>query len=68
MLHIGNTVINGQSVPMTYQNIWGLRPKSSDSRSIIGGAVFLPLQVSYPESPGLASLADKSEFKLGFIE
>lgn len=68
MLYIGNTVINGQNVPMTYQNIWGLRPVDSDSRSIIGGAVFLPLLASYPENPGLVSLAGKAQFKLGFIE
>lgn len=68
MLYIGNMVINGQNVPMTYQNIWGLRPADSDSRSIIGGAVFLPLLASYPENPGLVSLAGKAQFKLGFIE
>ncbi|CNH52415.1 SH3 domain-containing protein [Yersinia ruckeri] len=68
MLYTGNTVINGQNVPMTYQNIWGLRPADSDSRSIIGGAVFLPLLTSYPENPGLVSLAGKAQFKLGFIE
>lgn len=68
MLYIGNTVINGQNVPMTYQNIWGLRPTEVQSRSIIGGAVFLPLLASYPENPGLVSLAGKAQFKLGFIE
>lgn len=68
MLYIGNTVIDGQTVPMTYQNIWGLRPAHSDSRSIIGGAVFLPLLATYPEKPGLVSLAGKLQFKLGFIE
>lgn len=68
MLYIGNAVINGQNVPMTYQNIWGLRPADSGSRSIIGGAVFFPLLASYPENPGLVSLAGKSQFKLGFIE
>jgi cell wall-associated NlpC family hydrolase len=68
MLYIGNTVINGQNVPMTYQNIWGLRPTEVQSRSIIGGAVFLPLLASYPENPGLVSLTGKAQFKLGFIE
>ena len=68
MLYIGNTIIRGQNVPMTYQNIWGLSPVDSSSRSIIGGTVFFPLLASYPESPSLVSLAGKSEFKLGFIE
>ncbi|MGN7972997.1 SH3 domain-containing protein [Serratia sp. 22264] len=68
MLYIGNTEINGKSVPMTYQNIWGLRPADSKSRSIIGGSVFFPLLTSYPENPKLMSLAGKAQFKLGFIE
>lgn len=68
MLYIGNAVINGQHVPMTYQNIWGLRPVDSSSRSIIGGAVFFPLLASYPETPSLEPLAGKALFKLGFIE
>lgn len=68
MLYIGNTVINGQEVPMTYQNIWGLRPGDAKSRSIIGGSVFLPILPFYPENPELTSLAGKAQFKLGFIE
>lgn len=68
MLYTGNAVINNQVVPMTYQNIWGLRPGNSASRSIIGGAVFFPLLASYPENPGLASLAANAQFKLGFFE
>lgn len=68
MLYIGNAEIYGQQVPMTYQNIWGLRPGNSNSRSIIGGAVFFPILALYPENPQLASLAGKAQFKLGFIE
>ncbi|MGL5800780.1 MAG: SH3 domain-containing protein [Plesiomonas sp.] len=68
MLYVGNSVINGQIVPMTYQNIWGLRPHDSKSRSIIGGSVFFPILLSYPEDQNLESLADKAQFKLGFIE
>lgn len=68
MLYIGNHQINGQSVPMTYQNIWGLRPKDKDSRSIIGSSVFFPLLATYPERPEMRSLADKKQFKLGFLE
>lgn len=68
MLYIGNRQINGKSVPMTYQNIWGLRPAGGDSRSIIGSAVFFPLLAEYPEKPEMVSLADKTLFKLGFID
>lgn len=68
MLYIGNTTIKGQVVPVTYQNIWGLRPNDANSRSIIGEAVFFPLLRIYPEYPALGSLADKKLFKLGYIE
>ncbi len=56
------------SVILTYQNMWGLRPKNINSRSIIGGAVLFPLQKSYPENPQLVSLADKSKFILGYLD
>lgn len=68
MFYIGNTEIGGQSVPMTYQNVWGLHTNAADSRSIIGGSVFFPLLASYPENPELISLAGKAQFKLGFLE
>ncbi|MHA0854067.1 SH3 domain-containing C40 family peptidase [Serratia nematodiphila] len=68
MLYIGNALVDGQVVPMTYQNIWGLRPADSKRRSIIGGAVFFPLLATYPEDASLMSLAGKAQFKLGFIE
>ena len=34
MLYIGNAAINGRSVPMTYQNIWGLRPADSKAAAL----------------------------------
>lgn len=68
MLYTGNTVLNGEEVPMTYQNLWGLRPKDYDSRSIIGEAVFFPILLQYPENKELHSLADKKQFKLSFLE
>nr|WP_199897598.1 SH3 domain-containing C40 family peptidase [Asaia platycodi] len=68
MMYIGNTTVNGQTVPMTYQDVWGLRPKDADGRSIIGGSVFFPLMKSYPENTNLQSLAGKTKFEVGFIE
>ena len=68
MLYIGNTEIDGKTVPMTYQNVWGLHTEADDSRSIIGGSVFFPILASYPENPALMSLAGKAQFMLGFIE
>lgn len=56
------------SVILTYQNMWGLRPKNNDSRSVIGGAVLFPLLKSYPENPQLVSPADKSKFQLGYLD
>lgn len=67
MLYIGNTEFNGENVPLTYQNIWGLRPANQMSRSIIGGSAILPLLSVYPENPDLLSLAAKTQFKLGFL-
>jgi len=68
MMYAGNALIDGQNVPMTYQNLWALWPADSKSRSIVGGSVFFPLLASYPERPELMSLAGKAQFKLGFIE
>lgn len=68
MMYIGNTTVNGQTVPMTYQDVWGLRPEDADGRSIIGGSVFFPLMKSYPENTNLQSLAGKAQFEVGFIE
>lgn len=68
MLYIGNTELDGKTVPMTYQNLWGLHTRSHEGRSIIGGAVFFPLLLSYPEDQDLLSLAAKPLFALSFIE
>lgn len=64
MLYIGNTTINGRKVPLTYQNIWGLRPQDNSRRSIIGQSVIFPLLETYPEDPSLRSLAGTDTFIL----
>jgi hypothetical protein len=39
---------------MTYQNLWGLRPKAPpDYRAIVGGSVLFPVLDRYPEQPEL---------------
>jgi len=68
MLYIGYTLQEGKKVPMTYQNMWGLHTRSHEGRSIVGGAVFFPLQLSYPEDEDLVSLAAKPLFALSFME
>lgn len=68
MLYIGNANFAGKEVPMTYQNLWGLRTQQHPGRSIIGGSVFFPLLASYPENSDLLSPAAKPLFGLAFIE
>lgn len=62
MLYIGKTNWQGRQVPMTYQNLRGLRPAGSPSRSIIGQALFFPLLVTYQEDTELTSPAHKPLF------
>ena len=60
------------TVLLTYQDMWGLRPKNSDSttdaRVVIGQSVLFPLLKSYPENLQLSSQADKSNFQLGYLD
>lgn len=52
-------------VILSYQNIWGLRPKAGpDRRAVIGQAVLFPLLKAYPEDTGLLSLAARDVFQL----
>lgn len=57
-------------MPMTYQDIWGLKPldQAKESRAVIGGAVFFPLLLSYPEDPSLASELDKKVFQVIYLD
>lgn len=68
MLYVGNNTEDGNPVPVTYQNIWGLRTQHSPGRSIIGSAVFFPLLATYPENTDLLSPAARPIFSLSFIE
>lgn len=53
---------------MTYQNVWGLTNSHGDKRYIIGQSLFLPLLSSYPGYPDVVSLADKTYFKLTYVD
>ena len=65
MLYLGNKRINSQeSIPMTYQNIWGMSPANKESRYIIGQSLFFPLLKQYPENFDLGSLANAPFFTL----
>ncbi|AJC23178.2 hypothetical protein RO07_08820 [Pandoraea pulmonicola] len=67
MLYLGNAQRDGESVPMTYQNVWGLSPADNSRRNVIGGSVILPLLKTYPEDPQARSLAGYSLFDISVI-
>ncbi|WP_375319238.1 SH3 domain-containing protein [Candidatus Tisiphia endosymbiont of Oplodontha viridula] len=53
---------------MSYQNIWGLRPAGVNTRIVVGGSVFLPLLLQYPEVPNIESLAAKKYFQVIYLD
>lgn len=75
LLYLGNypnpNSKNHEMVPLSYQNIWGLRTAANDSRSIIGGAVILPLLSAYPENSSLLSFFNseyRPKFRLIYLD
>ena len=58
---------NESTMAMTYQNIWGLAPKPSVRRAVIGQSTLFPMLLQYSEDPSLASLADKSFFQVSYL-
>jgi hypothetical protein len=67
MLYLGNTVRDGQTVPLVYQDVWGLRPADNSRRAVIGGSAILPLLLRYPEDPSLQSLAGTQTFQISIL-
>jgi hypothetical protein len=63
MLYVGD-----KENPITYQQVWGMSPSNKDKRYVIGQSLFLPLLKSYPESPDATSFANKSNFKLIYLD
>lgn len=55
-------------VPLTYQNIWGLKPLDASRRAIIGQSVIFPLLNQYPEDPSLNSPANNKDFQVIFLD
>lgn len=71
LLYVGNYLNLNKSqtiMPMTYQNIWGLKPNPPIRRAIIGKAVLFPLLLEYPEDTSLASLAGRKIFQLSYLD
>ncbi|MFM0328316.1 SH3 domain-containing protein [Paraburkholderia strydomiana] len=67
MLYIGNTTRNGVTVPVVYQDVWGLRPPDNSRRAVIGGSVILPLFEHIPEDSTLQSLAATPTFQISIL-
>ena len=68
MLYVGNTDIDNKAVAITYQNVWGMAPECRDKRYVIGQSLFFPLLKNYSENSDVSSLADKSNFKLVYLD
>jgi hypothetical protein len=67
MLYIGNTTRDGVTVPVVYQDVWGLRPADNGRRAVIGGSVILPLFAHIPEDASLQSLAATRTFEISIL-
>ena len=67
MLYIGNTTRDGVTVPVVYQDVWGLRPADNSRRAVIGGSVILPLFEHIPEDATLQSLAATPTFQISIL-
>lgn len=67
MLYLGNAVRDGQTVPLVYQDIWGLRPADDSRRAVIGGSVIFPLTLRIPEDSSLQSLAATPVFRVSVL-
>jgi cell wall-associated NlpC family hydrolase len=67
MLYLGNTTHDGHTVPLVYQDIWGLSPADNSRRAVIGGSVIFPLLLKIPEDPSLKSLAATPIFQISVL-
>lgn len=69
MLYTGE-YINAAHTPaaMTYQNMWGLRPRQGEGRAIVGESTFFPLMLQYPEDPNLYSQVEGRFFDLIYLD
>ncbi|CAN7678733.1 SH3 domain-containing protein [Trinickia sp. LjRoot230] len=67
MLYLGNVIRDGHTVPLVYQDIWGLRPANDSRRAVIGGSVIFPLLLRIPEDSSLQSLAATPVFQISIL-
>lgn len=55
---------NGKEFPLSYQEMWGLKPRDQRYRLIVGKSVFFPLLAKYPEDENVVSHAGWGTFIL----
>lgn len=55
-------------VPLTYQNLWALKPLDASRRAVVGKALILPLLEVFPEDKALNSHANHKDFQVIFLD
>jgi hypothetical protein len=56
-------------VPLSYQNVWGVKPKGGvERRAVIGKSVLFPLLTQYPEDPSLKTELNKTTFQIMYLD
>ncbi|HTM64354.1 MAG TPA: SH3 domain-containing protein [Gammaproteobacteria bacterium] len=70
ILYIGNYRLqfSDTKTAMTYQAMWGLSPRPSVRRAVIGQSALFPLLMKYPEDAALISQADKKIFRISYLD
>ncbi len=57
-----------EPVPLTYQNLWGLKPLDDSRRAVVGKALIFPLLETFPEDRKLNSHANHKDFQVIFLD
>ena len=68
LLYVGNAEVNHETVPMSYQNVWGNFTTDNKTRYVIGGSVFLPLLKQYPQNSAIYGQINKPKLKLVHLD
>lgn len=55
---------SGEDFPLSYQEMWGLKPRNQSYRAIVGEGVFFPILETYSEDRALISIAGWNNFIL----
>lgn len=60
--------LGDDTILMTYQNLWALKPEDESHRSVVGQAVFMPLLKTFSEDKDIHSQAGKQHFQIIFLD